>query len=466
MIQKFQMSKLMKKIYNLVIQFKLFSLILFSLLFISCKLPRVIEKSEKIRPEWVYGISKDYVIVEGVGATWELAQDNALKKIKERIVSSVAVNISSETNMIVTENVINNMSRYSESTELTTNISTDFFNSLKGISLNKAQTFYWERQLYPGKQKMVHYHIKYPFSQSELDELIAEWEKTDKGFTAEIDKIEDGIDNATSISELMILGKKITELKDIFTGTRRSRVLILGSEINQILNNLKYEVQKHERGQIIIKLISSDRYFKISNELSFNAECAVLQDYKVIEDDYTMEINYDADFCYSEEKPFFTISQDYENGPISSRWEIPAGKNQVRLTVNEPIRFKSSNINKNSIKWYVPIRVYTDKPFKVTKVELVVSHNSRINIRKFIGGDEKETYVIKDINQNFKGKGDYSLQFEVPQTSSSSMLGLILNIIISESSTFYAAGKIYIIPENEETEYVFEFENKNIIRIE
>ena len=98
----------------------------------------------------------------------------------------------------------------------------------------------------------------------------------------------------------------------------------------------------------------------------------------------------------------------------------------------------------NSTKWYIPIRVFTDKPFRVTKTELVVSHNSKINIRKFIGGDEKEIYVIKDINQKFDGKGDFSLQFEVLKTASSSMLELILNIIISESSTFFASGKIFV----------------------
>jgi hypothetical protein len=33
----------------------------------SCSLPRVVEKSEKSRPGWVYGVSPGYIIVEGVG---------------------------------------------------------------------------------------------------------------------------------------------------------------------------------------------------------------------------------------------------------------------------------------------------------------------------------------------------------------------------------------------------------------
>ncbi len=456
----------MKKLYNIAFYRKFFVIVIIPLMLLACKLPRVIEKSEKKRPDWVYGISKDYVIVEGVGASWDLAQDDALKKLKERIVSSVAVNISSETNMQVTESVINNMSQYSENTEVITNISTDFFNSLKGISLNKSQAFYWEKQIYPEKQELYHYHIKYPFSQRELDELISEWEKTDKGFTAELDALEEKINATVSVSELLLLLEKTKSLKAIFSGTRKTRCSLLESEIIQLINNLKFEVQKHERGQITIKLLSSDRYFKMSQDIIFEASCAQIQDSKLIDNGFGLEINYDADFCYSTENPEFRVKQIYDNANITGKWEIPAGANQVRLTVNEPIRYKSSPMNPLSAKWHIPIRVFTENAFTVTKVELIVSHNSKINLRKFIGGEEKESYLIYDINQDFPGKGDYSLQFEAIERGGQSMLDQVVTLIINESSTFTAAGKIYIRTKEDNQEFVFEFENKNIIRMD
>jgi hypothetical protein len=455
----------MKKASSIALISKIIVFGLLPFVLANCKLPRVIEKSEKLRPEWVYGISNDFVIVEGVGLTWDQAQDDALKKLKERIVSSVAVNISSETNMQVSEQTIDNMSKYSENTEVITNISTDFFNSLKGISLSKSTAFYWEKMLYPEKQKMVHYHIKYPFSQKELNELISEWEKTDKGFTAELDALEEKIQNSVSIAEMQELLDKTKALKEIFGGTRKSRVALFETEINQHLSSLKFEVQKQTRGQIVIKLLSSDRYFKMTSDLVFESSCASLQDKKLIEDGFGLEINYDADFCYSEEKATISVKQNDEELEILGTWDIPDGENQVRLTINEPVRFKSSAINSSSTKWNIPIRVFTDKAFTVTKVEMVVSHDSKINIRQFIGGEDKETYLVKDINQEFKGKGDYSLQFEVPQASST-MLNQLLTLIINESSTFSAGGKIYIKPENEEKEYVFQFEGKKLIRMD
>ena len=433
-------------------------------MFSSCKLPRVVEKSEKHRPDWVYGINKDYVIIEGVGSTWDEAQENALAKLKERIVSSVAVNISSEMNMQVTETVFDNMSKYSENTELSTNISSDFLNSLKGISLNKVDEFYWEKQLLKDKKQMIHYHIKYPFSSRELDDLIREWERTDKGFTAELDALGGRVDNTVNVDELYRLHSKAIALKEIFTGPRKTRASILESEITQHINNLKFEVQKHDRGQLILKLLSTDRYFEMNSDIIFEAQCAVMQDAKLIDDDFAIEINYDGDFCYSKDKAEFNIQQTYGGRSVLSNYLVPAGENSVRLTVNNPIRVQSPSAYSHDQKWYIPIRVFTDKAFVVKKVELVVTHNSKINIRQAIGGSDKESYIIKEINQKFNGKGDFSLQFEAPISNLTKHRPLV-NLIINEATSYSAAGKIYIQVEGSEIEYVFEFYNKNVVKI-
>jgi len=54
---------------------------------------KVLEKSARKPPEWVNGIVKDYIIVSASGETAESAQSNALLRIKERIISSIAENI-------------------------------------------------------------------------------------------------------------------------------------------------------------------------------------------------------------------------------------------------------------------------------------------------------------------------------------------------------------------------------------
>jgi len=371
-------------------------------------------------------------------------------------------------NISINETVIDNMSKYRENTQLQTNISTDFFNSLKGISLSKSEAFYWEKQKYPNKMTKVHYHIMYPFTEMELNNLIKEWERTDRAFTLELQALRKSVEACNRVSDLKTLRNKTIALEDIFTGTRKTEASIIKSEIDQLLNDLRFEVQTHERGRLVLKLLSSDRYFKMDSDVLFRSNCAILQDYKLVNDDEAIEINYDADFCFSVNKASFMISQNYKDIEISTDFLIPDGKNTVRFTVNEPIRFKKSSLNPRNLRWYIPMRVFTESNFTVTRVELAVSHNNNMDLAQFINGDKKESFYTTEINQAFTAKGDYSLQFEVQASNGDrkSLIGQIVNVIRNESPSFYAGGKIYIKPEGEEAELVFIFENKRIIQSE
>lgn len=451
----------------LSMKFRVFPIIiLIIILFItSCSLPRVLEKSEKERPNWVYSIDKNHIIVEGVGYTWEEAQDDALKKINERIVNSVAVNVSSETSVSVNETVIDNISRYSQNTELRTNISTDFFNSLRGISFNKAENFYWEKQKHKDKTVKIHYHIMYPFSERELNGLLNEWVKMDRDFTTELDNLEDEVENCDRLSDLKLLHEKAVSLEEIFSGARKTRASLIKTEIEQLIEGVKFEIQSHERGRLILMLHTTDRYLMVNKNADFTSSCAVLQDQKIIENGKALEINYDADFCYSEDKASFRINQNYSGTNLGLDFLIPEGENTARFTISEPVRFKRSPIDLDNIRWYIPIRIFTEIPFIITKVELIVTHESIIDIRKFIVGEGKESYFVAEIEEEFDQKGDFSLQFDVPsgQNGNATLIGQLINIFVSESTTYFASGKIYIKPKNEDKEYVFVFENKRIV---
>jgi hypothetical protein len=308
----------------------------------------------------------------------------------------------------------------------------------------------------------------YPFTDRELNSLIAEWEKTDREFTAELDNLEALVGECKNVADLDLYFQKAESLEKIFSGNRKSRAQLIKSNIEILIENLKFEVQEHTRGKLIIKLLSSDRYFKLSSELEFTSPCAKLQDYKLVDDGMSLEINYDADFCYSIENAGFKISQIYGSSDVRSNYLVPDGKNTVRLTVNEPIRFKKSPDNPYNSRWYIPLRIFTGTGFTVTKVELVVARESTIDLRKLVGGNDKENYSITDVNKHFDGKGDFSLQFDVPSSSGGhlTLIGFLIDVFMTETSKFKAGGKIYVKPDNEDKEYVFNFENKPIIRSE
>ena len=57
---------------------------------------KVVERSAKKTPNWIGVAQTDYVIVSAEDATLEAAKERCLANIRQAIISSVAVNISSK----------------------------------------------------------------------------------------------------------------------------------------------------------------------------------------------------------------------------------------------------------------------------------------------------------------------------------------------------------------------------------
>ncbi len=67
---------------------------------------KVLDKNKK-RPDWVNGIVKDYIIAVGSGENIEAAQDKALLRVKENIITSIAENIQTSSNIYQSEKTAN-----------------------------------------------------------------------------------------------------------------------------------------------------------------------------------------------------------------------------------------------------------------------------------------------------------------------------------------------------------------------
>lgn len=425
---------------------------------VSCKLPRVIEKSSKDQPDWVHGISKNYLIAEGVGNNHIEAQNDALRLLKERIVSSIATSINSETSIQISEDLINNIARYHENTYTSTKISVDFLNSLNGISLSKAEDYYWEKKLYSGKTYKVHYHIKYPLSKSELDKLISDWDKMDKGLSAELDKLDKDIDETNSVFDLIQYRDKAKSLIKIFTGVRKTRVQLLELKAEQLLLNLSLEAVSHDRGNILLKLNSMGKDFKMQSEVQFNSTCASLFQSKLIGENDFLNIVYDPDFCYGIEKSNFTIFQNYGEYSLFSSFDIPIPDDEIRFAVSEPIRFRSIGTQFNrETEWYIPVRVFSEKQFIVTKVEIVINQANKSRIRQILTGDDGQSYVLATLNQALHDKGDYIIKFSVKNQMNTN-LERLLTQILNDNSLISSSGKIYFRHIGEKTELSIGFE--------
>ncbi|HOM35704.1 MAG TPA: hypothetical protein P5538_07200 [Bacteroidales bacterium] len=430
----------------------------------SCQMPRVVQRSSKEKPEWIYGIQSGSIIVEGIGDTHEKAQEDAMRKVREKIVSSVAVNIFSETNMQISEQIINEMSRYAQSTDVSTKIVTDFFNSLRGISISKVSEYYWEKKKYPYGTFKIHYHLIYPFPNSELEKLINEWEKTDRAFTDELNAIENELSETEDIFAISSIKRKAEALSNIFTGTRKTKAKIIAENATNYLEDIRFEVLTNERGHLILALISQNKVLKINQDFRFESNCATLIKKQILKDQKQLEIFYDVDYCKNNENEFIYIAQTILNKTISIKLNIPDDENTIRLFVNEPLRVRQwTDLFQKFSEWFIPLRVISKNSFTIKKIELVVLRDSKISLRKFVGADKKQQYLIFEEDVLIEGKGDQTISFRVAEYQDP-FFGLFKSLV-DETSMFFVSGKIYYIPQNEQNVKTFEFENLRLIRI-
>lgn len=140
--------------------------------------------SHRSQPSWLYGAESNYVISNGVASTHEEAKQVALSRVKEEIIKSVAVQVSVKESLTTREEV----STFIESFDAQTEIKSDYFEAMKGITALKIQDFYWETIKQNG-QSRIRYHIRYPFSTQELQSLIQDYESIQAEWDAMLNKV-------------------------------------------------------------------------------------------------------------------------------------------------------------------------------------------------------------------------------------------------------------------------------------
>lgn len=429
-----------------------------------CSLPRVVEQSHDDKPNWVHGLERGYIIANGSGHSYQEAQNSAFRMLRERIVSSVAVSISSESQIEISEQILENISKYTEVSQFRTVITTDFLNSLQGVSLSKVEDYYWEKKRYPEKQFEIHYHIKYPMPDEEINNLMQQWSQMDKAFTAEIDKLEKDIDNTESVYELISFKEKAKALTGIFTGTRKTKAELLHLRADQLLKNLGLQTLSHDRGSVLVKLSSMGKDFDMESELSFTSSCASLFQSKLVDDAKYLRVIYDPDFCCpTTDQATFSISQNYGEYTLFSIFDIPPPDDEIRFVVSEPI---SLNVSHSYIKQItdinIPFRVFTDIKFIITKIELVLNRSSKYGLRELLTGSERQSYIHTNHNQKIEKKGDHNIKFSISSVRDSE-LERFLNTFFTNSSSLTASGKIYFRPAGKKQEYSVPFQSINVV---
>lgn len=178
-----------------------------------CSTNRILESSSSTSPDWMFGVEKNYIITSGKGSTHEEAKLSAMNNLKEAIVNSVAVQVNSSTNYNTSEST-EEIQEFMEVYENNLEVNSEYFEPLKGISVLKAEDFYWEKKRENG-QSLVHYHIKYPFSDAQLNTLIRNFESLSSELESQIRAISIEAGTYKSVEELIENIRQLEYLKEV-----------------------------------------------------------------------------------------------------------------------------------------------------------------------------------------------------------------------------------------------------------
>lgn len=269
---------------------------------------KVVEKSAKKVPEWLNTAAEGYLVVSVRANSLAEGQTKALTEITERIIQSVASNVTVSKKNVLSEVNVNGSIESSDAFTQVSKIKSANLPFLKGISLSNAEEIYWEkvRDKATGKEH-YDYSVKYPFSRSEQRRLIAEFEALDAEKVARYEALEQKIGSIESVDEI---GQAITELNTLsgyfFDDVRLSQVEGLTARYKQLYDALSLTGTFLENGKYQCQVLLDGNPVRVATKPKVTSNCA--GQIGVRPADGMFVISYDAEDCLPEEENFLNIS--------------------------------------------------------------------------------------------------------------------------------------------------------------
>lgn len=269
---------------------------------------KVIEKSAKKVPGWLNTAVDNYLVVSVTANSLAEGQTKALTEITERIIQSVASNVTvSKKNVLSEVNVNGNIESTDDFSQVSKMKSANL-PFLKGISLSNVEEIYWEKvQDKATKKEHYNYSVKYPFSRLEQRKLAAEFEALDAEKVAQYKTLEQKIQDIESVDDIK---QAITELGTLseyfFDEVRLSQVKGLTARYKQLYDALSMTGTFLESGKYQCQVLLDGSPIRVSASPKVTSNCASQIGVRPSEGMFV--ISYNAEDCLPEEENFLNIS--------------------------------------------------------------------------------------------------------------------------------------------------------------
>lgn len=309
---------------------------------------KVIDKSGKT-PNWINSTQKDFIIESGKGASIDEAKDRALINIKESIVKSVAEKITSTSEDKTMQERQGNSYKISGNYQSVIRSKTADLPFIKGISLNKVSDFYWEKLKDKKSGSVVYsYYLKYPFSDFELQNIILDYEMSQKKLTEGLNDAIAEIDDLPSIEQIFekmqTLRGIVPQLDETDKGIASMNIVKLGN----ILKSITVEEIDNQKGMIKYFLTYGNRHLKTSLKPKINSNCAT--NFRISQYGDTITLNYESADCFEAVSNSILVEYQAGNYSIKNSFPLTLSQNKVELVISGTLLLKSVEMDSLTIK--------------------------------------------------------------------------------------------------------------------
>ena len=286
---------------------------------------KVVQSSAKSMPGWIGGMEEGYFIVSAEGETLDDAQEKAMTRVREQIISAIATKVHSETSITIHE--INENGNIDSHNEMSRELSVQAADIpyLANVSPSHAEGYYWSKVQRADKSTYYVYHIKYPFSNSKLRLLIDDYEKQQKALDAELQKLADV--NMADYDDLSDMMMQFENLKKFESGLghndgRRSICRSIRQSYEKMLStNLRMEVVSSDRKATTIALMYGTKKLKNNKMPKVKSNCLTAIQMHGKGDVVVISYDYDTG-CYDEDQNWLDISLAVSGKKLSTRCYI------------------------------------------------------------------------------------------------------------------------------------------------
>ena len=281
---------------------------------------KVIEKSAKKAPEWLYSATDGFIVVTVEASNLGDAQQRALQLVTERIILSVATSVSvSQDNEISSVSTDGSVAE-KESFKQVSRMKSANLPFLKGISPSKIKDIYWIKlQDKATKAEHYEYSVKYPYSKTEQLQLVDEFERLDASKNQEYETLKNKLDNIESIEEIKQGILQLNSLKEyFFDNVRLSQVNALTEQYKALYNAITLSGKLSEAGKYEIQMLLNGKPVKVATVPTVTSNCA--SQIKVVPSGKKFIVTYDAIDCLGDEENFIDVQFRINGKRIESKF--------------------------------------------------------------------------------------------------------------------------------------------------